>query len=127
MKMHLWKRAVALMTVAAFLTTGCTTLQPVPLTQQNQSIARPDVKVGESVVVTKKDGAKQKFKVTAVEDAALVGKNVRVPYSEMASLDVQRADGAQGGHKGLIIGAVVLGVLAIAAAAGGGGGGGSGY
>jgi hypothetical protein len=31
----------------------------VPLTQSGQAIARPDVKVGESVVVTKKDGGKQ--------------------------------------------------------------------
>ncbi|HEV7609755.1 MAG TPA: hypothetical protein VGO61_20640 [Steroidobacteraceae bacterium] len=126
MNMYRWKRVVALVTVATFLTTGCTSLQNVPLTQHDQTISRPDVKVGESVVVTKKGGAQQKFTVTGVEDAALVGKNVRVPYADIASLDVQRADGSHMSKKGLIIGAVIVGALAVAAAAGGGGGG-SGY
>jgi threonine dehydrogenase-like Zn-dependent dehydrogenase len=66
---------------------------------------------------------KQKFKVLKVEDDALVGENVRTRYSDMASLEAQRADGAPS-KKALIIGAVVLGVVAIAAAGSSGGGGG---
>lgn len=127
MNMQSFKRAVALLAVASFLATGCTTLTNVPLTHGDHSIARPDVKVGESVVVTKKDGTKQKFNVTSVDSDALVGRNVRVNYTDMNSLDVQRSDGANG-HRALIIAGVVLGVAAIAAAAGGGGGGsGGGY
>ena len=126
MNMHSWKRAVALLAVAAFLTTGCTSLQNVPLASGAQGVAQPNVKVGESVVVTKKDGAKQKFKVTAVENDALVGQNVRVNYADMSALEVQRGEGMNA-KTGLIVGAVVLGVVAIAAAAGGGGGGGNGY
>ena len=61
--------------------------------------------------MTKKDGTHQKFAVTGVEDAALVGKNVRVPYADIASLDVQRADGIHIGKKGLIIGAVIVGAI----------------
>jgi uncharacterized protein YcfL len=123
MNMQTWKRATALLTVVAFLTTGCTSLQNVPLSQNGQSVQRPDIKAGESVVVTKKDGVKQKFKVLKVEDDALVGENVRTRYSDMASLEAQRADGAPS-KKALIIGAVVLGVVAIAAAGSSGGGGG---
>ena len=123
MNMPLWKRSVALITVAAFLTTGCTSLHNVPLAHSDQTIARPNVKVGESVVVTKKDGAKQKFTVTGVEDAALVGTNVRVAYADMASLDVQRAAGMHVGKTALIVGAVVVGAVAIAAASSHGGGG----
>jgi hypothetical protein len=126
MNMQRWKRAVALLAVASFLVTGCTTLTNVPLTHGDHSIARPDVKVGESVVVTKNDGTKQKFKVTSVDSDALVGRNVRVNYTDMNSLDVQRSDGTNG-HRALIIAGVVLGVAAIAAAAGGGGGSGGGY
>ena len=126
MNMQTWKRATALLTVVAFLTTGCTSLQNVPLSQNGQSVQRPDIKAGESVVVTKKDGTKQKFKVSKVEDDALVGQNVRISYADMASLEAQRTDGTPG-KKALIIGGVVLGVVAIAAAASGGGGGGSGY
>ena len=122
MNMHRWKRAVALITVAAFLTTGCTSLQNVPLTHSDQTMARPDVKIGESVVVKKKDGSTQKFTVTSVDDNALSGKSTRVAYADMASLGVERSDGTIS-HKGLIIGAVIVGALAVAAASGGGSGG----
>ena len=123
MNMQTWKRATALLTVVAFLTTGCTSLQNVPLSQNGQSVQRPDIKAGESVVVTKKDGAKQKFKVLKVEDDALVGQNVRINYADMASLEAQRADGSPS-KKALIIGGAVLGAVVIAVAAGSGGGGG---
>jgi hypothetical protein len=126
MYMQIWKRSAALLTVAAFLTTGCTSLQNVPLSQGGQSIERPDVKAGESVIVTKKDGTKQKFKVLKVEDDALIGHNVRIDYADMSSLEAQRADRAQG-RKALIIGGAVLGAVAIAVAAGSGGGSGGGY
>jgi hypothetical protein len=126
MNIHPWKRAVALGAIAAFLATGCASLQNVPLQHADRSIAKPDVKVGESVVVTKNDGSKQKFTVTGVDDDALIGHSVRVPYADMTSLDVARSDGRHS-NKGLIIGAVVLGAIAIAAAASGGGGGSGGY
>ena len=113
------------MAVAAFLTTGCTSLQSVPL-DSSQAMAQPDVKPGESVVVTKKDGSKQKFRVTRVADDALIGANVRVPYSDMSSLEVERGNGSSS-RTALIVGAAVLGAAAIAAAAGGGGHGGGGY
>jgi hypothetical protein len=125
MNIQPWKRAVALLAMATFLATGCTSLQNVPLQHSNQTTAKPGVQVGEVVVVTKHDGHKEKFTVTGVEDDALIGKNARVAYADMQSLDVQRSDGTS--HKGLIIGAVVLGAIAVAAAAGGGGGSGGGY
>jgi hypothetical protein len=119
------RRAVALIAVTAFLTTGCASLQPVSLNHSADRIERPAVNVGESVVVKTTSGQTRKFTVTSVENDALVGKGVRVPYAEMASLDVSRA----GEHKmstGLIIG-IVVGVAALALAASGGGSGGSGY
>jgi len=114
-----WKRAAALVTIAAFLATGCTSLQTVPLTP---GASHPDVKSGEAVVVTKKDGSKQSFTVLKVEDDALVGHDTRVAYADMSSLEVKRSDGSST-KTALIVGAVVLGVAGIAAAAGGGGGG----
>jgi hypothetical protein len=78
------------------------------------------------VVVTKKDGTKQTFTVLSVEDGALVGHNVRVPYTDMASLEVKRSDGSST-KTALIVGAVVVGIAGIAAASGGSHGGGSGY
>jgi hypothetical protein len=128
MNMNPWKRAVALFTIASFLATGCTSLQPVALNSSGTAAARPDVKSGESVVVTKKDGTKQTFTVLKVEDDALVGHNTRVAYSDMSALEVKRSDGTTT-KTALIVGAVVLGIAGIAAASSGGGGGGghSGY
>jgi len=122
-----WRRAVALLAVTTFLTTGCASLQPVALNHSGDRIERPAVNVGESVVVKTTGGQTRKFTVTSVEDDALVGKGVRVPYAEIASLETS---GGAGQHKmstGLIVG-IVIGVAALAVAlGGGGGGGGSGY
>jgi hypothetical protein len=120
------KRAAMLLTVAAFLSIGCTSLQNVPLSRGAQGTTRPDIKAGESVVVTKNDGTKRKFTVLKVEDDALVGHNVRINYADMQSLEAQRADRAQA-RKAMIIGGAVLGAVAIAVAAGSSGGGGGGY
>ena len=126
MTSSIWRRAVSLVAVAAFLTTGCASMQPIALNHSAGHVERPSVNVGESVVVKTTSGQTRKFTVTSVEDDALVGKDVRVAYSDIASLDVARA----GEHKmstGLIVG-IVVGVVALAAALGsGGGGGGSGY
>jgi hypothetical protein len=70
-----------------------------------------------------RDGAKKKFRVTAVEKDALVGEDVRVAYQDMTSLRVQSE--SAGGNKTTWIVVGVLAVAAIAAAAGGGGGGSS--
>ena len=126
MNKHSFKRAAVLLITAAFLTTGCTSLQNVPLAQAVQGNTQPSVKAGDSVVVTKSDGTKRKFTVLKVEDDALVGHNVRIKYADMASLEAQRADKAAT-KRAMIIGGAVLGAVAIAAAVGGGGGGGGGY
>ena len=123
MKIRLWQRAVATLVAVAYLA-GCASLQNVPV---GQSMAHPEVEVGESVVVTTKAGEKKSFTVTAVENDALVGGSSRVAYADMQRLDVKR-EGTMSGKKGLLIGAAVLGVIAVAAAAGGGdGGSGGGY
>ena len=110
MKTSRWQRTLTLVVIASFLSTGCTSLQGVPIAHSEQPIPRPAVKVGESVVVTNMIGEKVKFSVTAVEVDALVGKNVRVPYTEIAALDVRRVDNA---HSGAL--AIVLGVVATVA------------
>ncbi|MBC8028377.1 MAG: hypothetical protein H7Y89_20475 [Steroidobacteraceae bacterium] len=123
MNIRFWQRAVATLVAVSYLA-GCASLQNVPL---GQSSSKPAVEVGESVVVTTKAGEKKSFTVTSVESNALVGANSRVSYAEIERLDVKRG-GMTPGKRGLLIGAAVLGVIAVAAAAGGGGGGsGGGY
>lgn len=111
----LFQRAVALVVLTTFLTTGCASLQPV---------TPGAVTVGQSVVVKTTAGETRQFKVTGVENDALVGENVRVPYSEIASVDVRR----EGEHKmkpGVII--AIVAAVGLAVALGGGGGGSGGY
>lgn len=121
-----WQRAITLVVVTTFLASGCATLQPVQLARSAQGIERPDVKVGESVVVKTTQGDTKKFTVTAVENDALDGKDVRVPYADIASLEVRR-EGEHQVRPGVVIG-VVAAVAALALVIGGGGGGsGSGY
>ena len=110
MKTRSWQRSLALVVVATFLSTGCTSLQGVPISHSQEPIPRPAVEVGESVVVTNMKGEKVKFTITAVEADALVGKNVRVPYTEIQTLDVRRVDNA---HSGVV--AIVIGVVATVA------------
>src|SRR5688572_20312437 len=95
MNIHPWKRVIALLAVASYLTTACTTLQNVPLRNADQTVARPAVAVGESVVVTTRSGEKKQFTVTAVEADALVGANDRVAYADMQQLDVRRGEGGK--------------------------------
>jgi hypothetical protein len=123
---QIWKRVAALLTIGVLLTTGCTSLQGVPLSRDGQGIQRPDIKVGESVVVTRKDGTQQKFTVLKIEDDALIGHKVRINYADMTALEAHRKDKAQS-RKALLIGGAVLGAVAIAAATSGGGGGSGGY
>lgn len=113
------KRLLALLTTSLFLATGCTQLQSVPLQRAGQGIEKPNVNVGESVVVTTNDGRKHAFKVTAVETDALRGDRERVAYADIMAIDARRPGNHSGTKTALIIGAAVA--VAVLVASGGGG------
>lgn len=120
-----FKRGVAAIAVTAFFVSGCATTQPVAVDVGSMG-KPPAVQVGEAVKVKTVKGETRSFTVTAVEADALVGKDVRVPYADISTLDVQRA-GSHKLSKGAIIGIVAaVGVVAVAVA-GSHGGGSSGY
>jgi hypothetical protein len=103
-------RSIAFIITLAYAVTACTSLQGVAMPADGKT---PAVKVGEHVNVTKKSGETLDFKVTAVEPDALAGKDVRVPYSEISILQVERNDPAQTGAVLWIVGGVILVALAI--------------
>lgn len=105
-----WQRAIALVCVASFLVTSCTSLHRVSIPGAETTAAAPAVQVGDSVVVNTRAGAEKKFKVTAIEPDALVGKDVRVPYNDMASLSVRQTST---GKTTLAVVLIVLGILII--------------
>jgi hypothetical protein len=102
-------KAIVLLVVAMNLvwTSACTSMQTVTMPGRTQV---PAVSVGEDVAVTKVDGQKLRFKVTAVEPDALLGKEVRVPYQDIAILEVRRHDRNETGT----VVAVVSGALVVA-------------
>lgn len=124
MRTGLGRRIVAVIVVASFFITSCASFQDVQLPTADQPTATPAVNVGDTVEATTREGAKKRFKVTAVESDGLVGQDVRVAYKDMTSLRVERQSASSGKTTAWIIVGVVA-VAAIAAAAGGGGGGSS--
>ena len=95
-----------LVAISLVWTGGCTSMQSVPMPGKQV----PAVAVGEKVSVTKVDGQKLAFKVTAVEPDALVGQGVQVRYQDIAKLEVRRHDRNETGT----VVAVVGGALVVA-------------
>ena len=108
-----WKRVIVLVCASSFLVTSCTSLHRVSVPGSETSSSVPSVQVGDSVVVKTKAGEEKKFKVTAIEPDALVGKGVRVAYADMASLNVRESSK---GKTTTLVALVVLGVYMIVGA-----------
>jgi len=105
------QRSIAFVICVSFVLQGCSSLQGVQVPRTANE--RAAVKVGETVEVTTRTGTPQRFKVTEVTDDALVGKDVRVAYADMTSLQAMRADNAQTGVVLYIVGGVVLVALVV--------------
>jgi hypothetical protein len=103
-----------LLSIAMITTPACTSLRAVPLTASSaQTLA---VEVGDRVRVTHQDGLQEVFDLTALENDALVGTNVRVTYDDIALLEVRRFDKGETLTLATILTAVVLFVIAGMAA-----------
>jgi hypothetical protein len=112
MPANLHQRAIALLCVASLLLTSCYSLQPVAIPSGESPPSLPDIKVGDTVVVTNRSGAKKTFAVIAIEAEALVGNDVRARFADMATLNVKHL--RKGATTALVAG-VVLTVLGIVA------------
>jgi hypothetical protein len=106
--------AVALLTLC-LACTGCTTTRflPVPsAATASNALPQPQSKV----TVTLSSGEVRKFKLTGIEADALVGEDVRVPFSDIeklqeTSFSARRTLGLIGGTLVVIAGAVYLALL----------------
>ena len=99
---------------------GCTTVQPLTVSQSSLSST---LKPGDQVEVTTSSGKQLKFKVDSVDASGLRGGGQTVAYNDIQSIDRKEIDSKR--TLWVVLGVVAAG--AVAAAAGGGGGGGSGY
>jgi hypothetical protein len=114
MKQSHWQRALVFIVTASFTLTSCTSLQGVTLPSAERPSQLPAVKPGETVVLTTRSGQTQSFEVTAVEADALVGKNIRVPYADIATLNVRRFNSARTGIVAIVVGAIALIAVLVA-------------
>lgn len=62
----------------------------VPLAGPDDDFKRVSVSVGDTVRVLTKYGERPIFEVTDITEDALVGENQRIPYSEMAFLELKQ-------------------------------------
>ena len=107
-----WQRVITVLSVASFLLTSCTTLQTVSVPSGESPPSLPGVKVGDTVVITTKAMEKKKFAVTFIEADALVGRNVRVAYADMATLEVKRIRKWETTSLVVVVVLIILGMVA---------------
>jgi hypothetical protein len=114
------------MTGVSVLFTGCVSMRDVPLPAPGPPGQTVAVKVGDKVQVQTKSGETFVFRVTAVESEALagksepVGKEMRVKYQDIASLQVERVDVARTSLAGVGTVLIIVGVAALVFVLGGG-------
>ena len=107
--------ATTLVAILVCLSTACTTMRPVAADAAGEQVRR-QVKVGDTVRVVTKAGARHSFQVTAVGESSLAGNAVKlsgggsdavgaridVPYLDIAQIEVRRVSGLK--TTGAIIG-----------------------
>jgi hypothetical protein len=106
---------VITLAAAAFGSTGCTSMRPIPLSAAPTDAPFGKVKVGDSVFVQMKDGRRERFVVRGVEGDELVSdRGVRYRSADISVL--KRRSFSPGKTTALAAGTTV-GVLFLAVAA----------
>jgi len=98
-------RSIAATGLALLTLCGCTSLEYVPVNRSRPEELKSRLSVGEDIVVRMVNGEKHEFRITALENDAIVGKHARVAYQDVDTVDVKYTD-----YKGtaLTTGAVAL-------------------
>jgi hypothetical protein len=85
-------RRIAVFGLLVLTIAGCTSSYDVPL---GAGGAKPEVSAGEEVKIVTTDGRRLEFTVQRVDADAVVGPDERVPFAQIASLEVERPDKAK--------------------------------
>jgi hypothetical protein len=114
------RSVVTVSLVLGVLSSGCTTFRSVPVPAPGPPGPAAAVQVGDEVHARLRNGEQLAFTVTAIEPDTLVGKDVRVKFQDMGSLQVKRFAPVRTG--GAVIGgaATILLVAFLVVAATGG-------
>ena len=78
--------------------TGCTSLKPVelaPETLQEKILSGNIVNVGDRVKVVTADGVRSEFKVTAINENHILGKDIDIPIRDIVALETREFSGGK--------------------------------
>jgi hypothetical protein len=103
-----------LITIAAMLSfiVGCTSFRTTE--GQATEVAVSELAIGDTVQIINADAEKLRFTIEAIEDDALIGKNIRVPIGDIRLVSVERIDPGKTAVAGLTTGAIIGLALMIA-------------
>ena len=91
------------------LATGCTTLKPLAPAEPESILAQ--IKPGDTVRLTTRDGRVRDFTVKEATIQHLVGENERVNLSDIS--DMERREFSTGKTVAIVVGTVVLAIVAF--------------
>ena len=95
------------------IASGCTTSKPIELApeQLHKRISTEDIiRVGDDVKIVTSDGISHKFKVTAITENRILGKDIDIPIMDIVALETREFSG---GKTSLLVGGTVLWMFII--------------
>ena len=101
-------RLIPSITWLLFLLTGCTGLQPVELPPhelQQQIRAGELVAIGDRVLIATDDGQRHRFRITAMDDNTISGRNERLQITTIIALESREYSG---GRTAALVGSSIL-------------------
>jgi len=93
--------------------TGCTSLQPIELSPeelQNKIVTDQVVAAGDRVKIVTRDGTQHQFKVVAIDNDTIAGKDISIPIGDIIALETREFSG---GKTSLLVGGTMLWMLII--------------
>ena len=93
--------------------TGCTSLKPVelaPATLQEQILSDNIIQRGDRIKVVTSDGVISEFRVTAISENHIRGKNIDIPVQDIVALETRELSG---GKTSALAGGAALGMYLI--------------
>ncbi|MCP4271612.1 MAG: hypothetical protein GY781_06535 [Gammaproteobacteria bacterium] len=90
------------------MSTGCTSLRSVGMSSeqlQNPNYLQNTVKKGDDIEVIMKDGTRYNFRITALTDQLIIGKNISIPIHDISTLAIEKISF---GKTAALVGAVIL-------------------
>lgn len=100
--------------ILAICLVGCTSLRPIdlePTELQHHISIRKIIKVGDKVKITTSKNQVLEFEVTAIDDSIISGNEVKIPISQIISLEKEEIDTI---NTLLLVGTVIIIIYGVA-------------